>query len=242
MITPSCRHFAAASRLPPGGSTLTHSLTHAHTHSHSAALARLPLEKFLEQPVAFARWQRSSLLAAAGEEIVELIALALRHAAALAQPLLGAFEALPTRQNRRQIGLAPFRMARRLLEFGEPREEVLDELLDATVTIRALRPVERDQPRAHRHCLHLLPRRDETRIVVAGQHGWQIVRLQRLVESDAQEAEAVRGFQLRGRSGRLAGDQDRGSDLASLEGFEGIRLTHVHFLGFDAEFLEDVAR
>src|SRR3954465_12189876 len=38
MITPSCRHFAAASRLPPGGSTLTHSFTHSLIHSFTHSL------------------------------------------------------------------------------------------------------------------------------------------------------------------------------------------------------------
>ena len=45
-----------------------------------------------------------------------------------------------------------------------------------------------------------------------------------------------------GHRGRgLAGDQDGGGDLALLERLERIGLAHVHFLGLDAEPLEDVA-
>src|SRR4029077_9561582 len=109
----------------------------------SAPLARPPLQEFLEQPVALLRRQCGGLFAPAHEELLELVALGLRRGIA-AQPLLRALEALPARQHRGEVRLAPFRMARGSLEFGELREEIVDELLDAAVTIRALRPVERD--------------------------------------------------------------------------------------------------
>src|SRR5690349_8736817 len=94
------------------------------------ARARPPLKEFLEQPVALPGRKRDGLLAAARKELVELLALALRHRVVLAQPFLRAGKARPPRQHGRQIGFLPFRMARRLLEFGELGEEIVDELLD----------------------------------------------------------------------------------------------------------------
>src|SRR5687768_1864077 len=101
--------------------------------------ARLaPLHEFLEQFLALLDRDRTGRrLRPRLQEAVEL--LALRHGrrlrGLLLQPLLGAFEAGPARQRRGEIGLLPLRMARRLLEIGQPREEVVDEFLDAAIAI-----------------------------------------------------------------------------------------------------------
>ena len=81
------------------------------------SIARLPLEKFLEQPVALFGRKRGRLLAAPGKELVELLALGLWRCVP-AQPFLGALEALPARQHGGKVCFLPFRMARRFLEFG----------------------------------------------------------------------------------------------------------------------------
>src|SRR6185369_8060036 len=107
--------------------------------SRSAALARLgPCQKLLEQPVALCRRGRRRLRLAGGKEFVELVALGLRRRRMHAQPFFRALEPLPARQHRCEIGLAPFRMPRGLLEFCEPRKERFDELLDAPVAIGIL--------------------------------------------------------------------------------------------------------
>src|ERR1044072_3706261 len=102
-----------------------------------AALTRLPCQEFLEQAVALLGGKRCRFLAATGEELVELLALALRHRLTLAQPFLGGLEPLPAWHHRRKIVFLPFRIARRLREFGKPREENVVELLDAPISIRA---------------------------------------------------------------------------------------------------------
>src|SRR5262249_23314384 len=102
------------------------------------ALTRFPLQELPEQPVAFRPGQRRGLLTAVRNELVELLALSLPGSIVLAQPFLRAGETRPARQNGGEIGLLPFRMTRRLLEFSEPREEVLDEPLNAPVAIGAL--------------------------------------------------------------------------------------------------------
>src|SRR4051812_11189756 len=88
------------------------------------ALARLPLQEFLEQPVALLGGKRGRLLAPAGKELVELVALCLRRSVA-AQPFLGALEALPAGQHRREVRFLPFRVARGFLEFGQFWEKLV---------------------------------------------------------------------------------------------------------------------
>src|SRR5437588_10524255 len=110
-----------------------------------AALARPPLQKFLEQPLALLG-QRGGFLAAANQELLELVPLRLWRGVP-AQPFVCAFEPLPARQHRCEVRLPPFRTARGLLEFGELREKFVDELLDAPIAIGALLPVGCDQ-----HC------------------------------------------------------------------------------------------
>src|SRR5690606_29970399 len=95
--------------------------------SASAAFARsAPLQVFSKQPFALGRRDRLVLrLRARFEEPFEPRALACglrRHVVAL-EPFLRRRETLPTRHRRGQIGLRPVRMARRLLNRGEPRKE-----------------------------------------------------------------------------------------------------------------------
>src|SRR5882724_4531943 len=101
----------------------------------SATLHLRPRQEFLEQPVALLSRQCDRLGDALRQELAELIALGPRDLVALLQPLVRALEALPARHHGREVRLAPLRVTRRLLEFGEPREEHVDEFLDAAIAV-----------------------------------------------------------------------------------------------------------
>src|SRR5258708_232396 len=104
-----------------------------------------PLQKLLEETVAFARRERGRLRLLCREELIELSTLGLRGLSMRAQPFLRAVEPLPAGEHGGEIGLAPFRMPGRFLEFGELREEGIDEFRDPPVAIGVLRPVIGDQ-------------------------------------------------------------------------------------------------
>src|SRR5262252_8335556 len=112
--------------------------------------ARGPLQKVLEQLIAFGLGQRpaarlgrlSGLLLSS----LLLLPLARQHLRAeIRERCLGAVEPFPAPYRGEEIGLAPFRIARRLLKFGEFRKERFHEPVDALVAICALRPVVGDQ-------------------------------------------------------------------------------------------------
>src|SRR6478672_11138313 len=81
-------------------------------------------------------------------------------------PGLGERRAVPALQGCGEIDLAPFWMARRLLERIEVGEEAIHELRESFVTRRIVLPVERDQDRAHRDSIDALPFGNEVRIIV----------------------------------------------------------------------------
>src|ERR1700682_1490638 len=97
--------------------------------SPSSALARLPLQKLLEQLLALGRTIGPNICtggALARQELVELIARRRRRRLRLAilrEPFIGSGKPRPARQRRGEIGLAPFRMVRRLLQRGGLWEE-----------------------------------------------------------------------------------------------------------------------
>src|SRR5205814_9277991 len=104
----------------------------------TAALRVAPLHEVLEQLLAILRRGVRPLRR---NEALELIALRLRGLRLPLQPFVGALEAGPAGQRRREIGFLPLRMARRLLEFSKFREEVVDEQMNPAIAIRAFRPV-----------------------------------------------------------------------------------------------------
>src|SRR5580700_9986935 len=103
----------------------------------SLVLARLPLQKLLEQLLALGRTIGSDIGAGrtlARQELLELIARRRRRRLRLAilrEPFVGPGKPRPARQRRGEIGLAPFRMVRRLLQRGDLGKEHIDEVGDA---------------------------------------------------------------------------------------------------------------
>src|SRR5580704_15101197 len=111
--------------------------------SPSLVLARLPLQELLEQLLALGRGVGPDIgsgRALAGQELIELIARRRRRLsrlplAILREPFVGSGEPRPAWQRRGEIGLAPFRMVRRLLQRGDLGKERIDETGDAPITI-----------------------------------------------------------------------------------------------------------
>ncbi len=86
----------------------------------------------------------------------------------IVEPLLRLRKPLPARQVCRQIYFAPRRVARRFLKIGKMREEVIDEIGDALLAIRALRPVIRDHDCPVGNGIDVLTVGDDARIILAG--------------------------------------------------------------------------
>src|SRR5580693_652957 len=122
----------------------------------ASVLARLPLQELLEQLLALGRAIGADIGAGgtlAGQKLLELVARRRwrrLRLAILREPFVGPGKPRPARQRRGQIGLAPFRMVRRLLQRGDLGKERIDETGDAPVAVGILGPIVGDQHRARR--------------------------------------------------------------------------------------------
>src|SRR5215217_4042483 len=154
-----------------------------------AALSRLaPLHKFLKEPLAIGRCAGSVAGSPICQELIELVTCPGNHRRPIPlQPLLGSFETRPAGKCRGQICFAPFGMAWRLLEFGELREEMVDESLDAAIAVASLRPIVGEEHRSDRDRIDLLAGWNHAGIVFLGQSRRQIIVLQLLREWNLQE-------------------------------------------------------
>src|SRR4051812_895698 len=72
-----------------------------------------------------------------------------RGGAGAVEPVLSCLEAPPARNRRRQIGLRPLRMTRRLLKLGELGEGRVHEARDLLVALRVFGPIVNRQDRTH---------------------------------------------------------------------------------------------
>src|SRR4029079_14616930 len=139
------------------------------------ALALLPFVPFDEgakQIGAFRLGDRRRARAARlGEESIEMIALggAGRGLGGAVDPVLRQRRAMPALERRREIHLAPFRMARRLEEGIEVREEAVDEFGDLLIADGVARPIERDEYGADLDGVDATAGRHQLRIIVVGE-------------------------------------------------------------------------
>src|SRR5690606_18042813 len=139
------------------------------------ALSRLPpFEEVFEQSLALFRSERTGCgrSALGGHVGVELLTL-VRHGrhAVVGKPFLGGVVALPAGYDGGEIGLFPFRMARRLLEIRDARKEGFDKARDALIAVGVLAPVIGDKHAGYRDRVDLLAGRDQVRIVFVREHG-----------------------------------------------------------------------
>ena len=124
--------------------------------SPSLVLAGLPLKKLLEQLLALGRTISPDIGAGgafARQKLFELIARGRRRRLRLAilrEPFVSPGKPRPTRQRCGEIGLAPFRMVRRLLQRGDLGKERIDETADAPVAVGILGPIVGDEHRSDR--------------------------------------------------------------------------------------------
>src|SRR4051812_23493729 len=109
----------------------------------TASAGSAPPDELFEQLVALAfrdRARSSGRNLALLQELIELIAPAGQLLLAVVlEPIVGAFETLPARNDSGEIGVLPLRMTWRFLEFRDFRKEGFDEFVDAAVAVGVLR-------------------------------------------------------------------------------------------------------
>src|SRR5258708_33371771 len=178
-----CRPSASAAR--SSLRTAAADTSDANERSETLPALRLPpSQKFLKQrgvrlPLRgpFYRASRSRHRSA-GRHSLTASALfgSSRRAALIVQPGLRGVKPGPPRQCGAEVDLAPFHVARRLLEFCDFRKERLYKLLHTPIAISVgLGPIIGDENRTDRDRIHALTASNEVGIIVMIERRWKII-------------------------------------------------------------------
>jgi len=196
-----------------------------------------------EEPVLFLRGHRPLLVRRfliALEEILEsapYLSVVLRrrfdtggHDFLIAvQPILGGFEALPSRDIDREIDLVPFWMTRFVVKLFDFAEEFLNEFCQLAIANRAFVPIIDRQHGSRRNRGNGLAFLNQFRIVLMCKVRRQIALVElvaigtgKILLCQCQETHAIGSLQFAQRGLRSAGQDDVRVELIGLQELDGI--------------------
>src|SRR5215216_2711878 len=207
----------------------------------SLPLFLAPLQELAEQGLAVRRAlrrARSGLIQERLKIATDLFLVGGGAAEAL-EHLLGNRMPGPTRNGRSHVDVAPLGMAGRDLEPVPLGEQLLDEALDASVTIASLLPIEDGENRRHRDRVDLLSFGDEGGIVLRIQLAQGVIVGERLGERNRNDMQAGVLGDPGQEIDRLADHAHQGGNLPGSQLLQGALLVDRDLLDLHAQALEN---
>ena len=179
------------------------------------ALAFSPAQKFPKQDFALFLGKVRANRAGVAEECRKLAAgdllLVLYIQPQFLQRFVGGVQPGPARNGCGQIDVLPFRVTRRLAKLVELREQCIDELLHAAISVSVLLPVERCEHGRHRDSIRRLSFRHQRRILRTLEFAERVEICERLGKRNGYEMKS-------GIGGYFRKEIDRPADYADERG------------------------